>query len=284
MEAAFFDLDKTVIAKASTVAFGRPLYREGLLSRWLLLRALYAQLVYLYLGADDARLARMRNAALALTKGWNQETVRRVVRETLEEVIDPIVFEEALELIRQHHDEGRLVLIVSAAPEEIVRPLADYLGADGAIATRARIDADGRYSGELERYCYGPAKRDAIVAIAAERGIDLAASYAYSDSVTDVPMLEAVGHPVAVNPDRSLLRVARAREWDVRRFVKPVRLRDRVPMPNAAAAAGGGVTLAAVVAAVVVWWYLHRQPPAPAQPWWVWVTRPGASWRQRHRG
>jgi HAD superfamily hydrolase (TIGR01490 family) len=284
MEAAFFDLDKTVIAKASTVAFGRPLYREGLLSRWLLLRALYAQLVYLYLGADDARLARMRNAALALTKGWNQETVRRVVRETLEEVIDPIVFEEALELIRQHHDEGRLVLIVSAAPEEIVRPLADYLGADGAIATRARIDAEGRYSGELERYCYGPAKRDAIVAVAAERGIDLAASYAYSDSVTDVPMLEAVGHPVAVNPDRSLLRVARAKEWDVRRFVKPVRLRDRVPMPNAAAAAGGGVTLAAVVAAVVVWWYLHRQPPEPARPWWAWVTRPGASWRQRHRG
>jgi HAD superfamily hydrolase (TIGR01490 family) len=284
MEAAFFDLDKTVIAKASTVAFGRPLYREGLLSRWLLLRALYAQLVYLYLGADDARLARMRNAALALTKGWNQETVRRVVRETLEEVIDPIVFEEALELIRQHHDEGRLVLIVSAAPEEIVRPLADYLGADGAIATRARIDAEGRYSGELERYCYGPAKRDAIIAVAAERGIDLAASYAYSDSVTDVPMLEAVGHPVAVNPDRPLLRVARAKEWEVRRFVKPVRLRDRVPMPNAAAAAGGGVTLAAVVAAAVVWWYLHRQPPAPARPWWVSVTRPGASWRQRRRG
>jgi HAD superfamily hydrolase (TIGR01490 family) len=284
MEAAFFDLDKTVIAKASTVAFGRPLYREGLLSRWLLLRALYAQLVYLYLGADDARLARMRNAALALTKGWNQETVRRVVRETLEEVVDPIVFEEALELIRQHHDDGRLVLIVSAAPEEIVRPLADYLGADGAIATRARLDADGRYSGELERYCYGPAKRDAIVAVAEERGIDLAASYAYSDSVTDVPMLEAVGHPVAVNPDRALLRVARTNEWDIRRFVKPVRLRDRVPMPNAAAAAGGGVTLAAVVAAVVVWWYLHRQPPAPARRRWEWVTRPAASWRQPRQG
>jgi HAD superfamily hydrolase (TIGR01490 family) len=284
MEAAFFDLDKTVIAKASTVAFGRPLYREGLLSRWLLLRALYAQLLYLYLGADDARLARMRNAALALTKGWTQETVRRVVRETLEEVVHPIVFEEALELIHQHHEAGRLVLIVSAAPEEIVRPLAEYLGADDAIATRARIDADGRYSGELERYCYGPAKRDAIIAVAEERGIDLAASYAYSDSVTDVPMLEAVGHPVAVNPDRALLRVARANEWEVRRFVKPVRLRDRVPMPNAAAAAGGGVTLAAAVAAAVVWWYLHRQPPAPARGRWDWVTRPAASWRQLRRG
>ena len=285
MEAAFFDLDKTVIAKASMVAFGRPLYREGLLSRWLLLRALYGQLVYLYLGADDARLARMRNGALALTKGWHQDTVRRVVRETLEEVIDPIVFEEALELMREHREAGRLVLIVSASPEEIVRPLATYLGADDAIATRARLDDDGRYSGELERYCYGPAKVTAIVQVAEERGIDLAASYAYSDSVTDVPMLEAVGHPVAVNPDRALLRVAEARNWEVRRFVKPVRLRDRVPMPNAATAAAGGGVTAAMVAAGVVWWYLRREPPAPvASPWWKRATRPGASAPQRRRG
>jgi hypothetical protein len=103
--------------------------------------------------------------------------------------------------------------------------------------------------------------------------------------VTDLPMLEAVGHPVAVNPDRPLLKEARLREWEVRRFVKPVRLRDRVPMPNAAtAAAGGGVTLAAGVAAVVVWWYLRRQPPAPPRRWWDRVTRPAASWRPRRRG
>jgi HAD superfamily hydrolase (TIGR01490 family) len=280
MEAAFFDLDKTVIAKASTVAFGRPLYREGLLSRWLLLRALYAQLVYLYLGADDARLARMRNAALALTKGWQQDTVQRVVRETLEDVVDPIVYEEALELIRGHKEAGRQVLIVSASPEEIVEPLAAYLGADAAIATKARLDAEGRYSGELERYCYGPAKVTAIRAWAEANGVDLGGSYAYSDSVTDVPMLEAVGNPVAVNPDRALLRVARAREWEVRRFVQPVRLGDRVPMPNAAtAAAGGGVTLAAAVAGLGVWWYLRREPPAPET-----VRRRGASGRRRRRG
>lgn len=283
MEAAFFDLDKTVIAKASMVAFGRPLYREGLLSRWLLLRALYGQLVYLYLGADEARLARVRNAALALTRGWHQATVQRVVREALEDVVDPIVFEEALELIRAHRAAGRAVYLVSASPEEIVGPLADYLGTDGAIASRARLDDDGRYSGELDRYCYGPAKVTAMAELAEERGIDLAASFAYSDSVTDVPMLEAVGHPVAVNPDRALLRVARSREWEVRRFVKPVRLRDRVPMPNAAAAARGGVTLAVVVAAVVVWWSLRRQPPAPRRRWWQ-VRRRGASGRRRRRG
>jgi len=287
MEAAFFDLDKTVIAKASMVAFGRPLYREGLLSRWLLLRALYGQLLYLYLGADDARLARMRNAVLALTKGWHQETIQRIVRETLEDIVDPIVFEEALELIRQHHDEGRAVYIVSASPDEVVRPLAEYLGADDAIATLARLDGDGRFTGELERYCYGPAKVIAITELAAARDIDLAGSYAYSDSVTDVPMLEAVGHPVAVNPDRALLRIARAREWEVRRFVKPVRLRNRVPMPSAAtAAAGGGVTAAAVVAGVVVWWYLRREPatlpPAPPSRWER-IRRRAASVPRRRR-
>jgi len=284
VEAAFFDLDKTVIAKASMVAFGRPLYREGLVSRWLLLRALYGQLVYLYLGADEARLARMRNAALALTKGWHQDTVQRVVRETLEEVVDPIVFEEALELIRRHQDEGRAVLIVSASPDEVVRPLAEYLGADGAIATKARIDDHGRYSGELERYCYGPSKVEAISEVAREMGIDLARSYAYSDSVTDLPMLEAVGHPVAVNPDRALLRVARENEWEVLRFVKPVRLRDRVPMPTAATAAAGGGVTAAMVAGIVVWWYLRRQPPVPPPSRWGRVRRRAVSALPRRQG
>jgi len=288
VEAAFFDLDKTVIAKASMVAFGRPLYREGLLSRWLLLRALYGQLVYLWLGADEARLAKMRDAALRLTKGWHHENVSRIVRETLEEVIEPIVFEEALDLIRQHRSEGRLVVIISASPEEIVRPLAEYLGADVAIGTEAELDADGRYSGRLKRYSYGPAKADAMRELAAARDIDLDRSYAYSDSVTDVPMMEVVGHPVAVNPDRPLLRIAREREWEVRRFVKPVRLRDRVPMPSpAAAATGGGLTLTAVTAGVV-WWWLRRQPPEPPPPWWrrrrPAITLPGASWLPGRRG
>src|SRR5688572_24125032 len=207
MEAAFFDLDKTVIARASMVAFGKPLYRHGLLSRWLLLRALYGQLVYLYLGADEARLARMRNAVLALTKGWDHVHVSRIVEEALEEVVDPIVFDEALDLMRTHRDAGRRVVIISASPAEVVVPLAGYLGADEAVATRARLDDDGRYSGELEFYAYGPHKAEAMREMAEEEGVDLEASYAYSDSITDLPMLEAVGHPVVVNPDRELLRV-----------------------------------------------------------------------------
>src|SRR5437773_7575065 len=113
-EAAFFDLDKTVISRASMVAFGRPFYREGLVSRWLVLRALYGQLVYLYIGADEERLARMRDSVLALTKGWEQRRIRSIVEETLAEVIDPIVYDEALDLIAMHQRERRPVYIISA--------------------------------------------------------------------------------------------------------------------------------------------------------------------------
>jgi HAD superfamily hydrolase (TIGR01490 family) len=260
VEAAFFDLDKTVIARASMVAFGKPLYRAGLLSRWLLLRALYGQLVYLYLGADEARMAKMREAALRVTVGWSRDHIRSLVRETLEEVIEPIVFDEALDLIRLHQREGRKVFIVSASPEEIVDPLAEYLGVDDVIATRPKVDQHGRYSGEVDFYSYGPSKVTAMAEAAARDGIDLAASFAYSDSITDEPMLSAVGHPVAVNPDRALARVAAERGWEVRVFERPVRMRERVsmPTPGQTAAISGG--LAAIVAGVVVWWLLRREP------------------------
>ena len=261
MEAAFFDLDKTVIAKASMVAFGKPLYRAGLVSRWLVLRALYGQLVYLYLGADEERMAKMQSSVLRVTKVWDQAHVSKVVRETLEEVIEPIVYDEALDLIKAHQAAGRRVYIVSASPEEVVVPLARYLGADEAIATRARIDGNGRYTGEIDFYSYGPHKAEAMREVAAARGIDLAASYAYSDSETDIPMLEAVGHPVAVNPDRELSRLAAEREWEVQWFSHKVRLRDRVHMPPAGptAAVGGGLAGTAAAAAAA-WWWFHREP------------------------
>src|SRR5687767_9472322 len=137
------------------VAFGAPFQRAGLLSRWVLLRALWGQLVYLWLGADEKKLTKTRDAALKPTRGWEQARVRAIVREAIDEVIEPIVFEEALDLIRSHRAEGRLVAIVSASPVEVVEPLAEHLGAHIAIATEARVE-NGRYSGELVRYCYGP--------------------------------------------------------------------------------------------------------------------------------
>jgi HAD superfamily hydrolase (TIGR01490 family) len=312
MEAAFFDLDKTVIAKASMVAFSKPLYREGLISRWLLLRALYGQLVYLYLGADEARLARMKDAVLALTKGWEQAHVIEIVEAALTDVVEPIVYDEALELIREHHDAGRKVFIVSASPEEIVAPLARYLGVDAYLGTRTELDDEGRYNGVMAFYCYGPAKAEAMRAVAEEEGIDLSASYAYSDSATDIPMLEAVGHAVAVNPDRELARAATEHGWEIRTFSIEVRLRDRVPYKPALGLAGG--TAVAAAAGAGMWWWLqrrerHHPPPKGLAAGWAAVqdktpvgrlvgelgrraprrsptstTRLGPSWRQPPRG
>jgi HAD superfamily hydrolase (TIGR01490 family) len=262
VQAAFFDLDKTVIAKASMVAFGRPFQRAGMISRWLVLRALYGQLVYLYLGADEARMTRMRESALRITRGWDQRHVRELVRETLEEVIEPIIFEEALDLIREHQAAGRRVYIISASPEEIVEPLTEYLGADQAIATRTLVDEQGRYTGEVEFYSYGPEKATAMLAEAEARGIDLAESYAYSDSGTDIPMLEVVGHPVAVNPDRTLERHARDRDWEIRDFLHKVPLRQRVPVPPAGPTAAVSGTLAMAAAGAITWWWLRRRGPA----------------------
>ena len=199
MQAAFFDLDKTVIAKASIAAFGRPFYRGGLINRRLIVRSVVSQIIYLHLGASEQKLARVRESMLALTKGWDRDQIREIVREALEETVEPIIYAEALDLIEAHRAAGHLVYLVSASPEEIVEPLAEHLGVDGCIATRAVVDDEGRYAGEMEFYAYGPFKAEAIHALAAERSLDLAACSAYSDSYTDLPMLEVVGHPVAVN-------------------------------------------------------------------------------------
>jgi HAD superfamily hydrolase (TIGR01490 family) len=264
VEAAFFDLDKTVIAKASMVAFSGPLHRAGMLTRRTLLRAAWGQLIYAQFGASPEKLAKLRDSVLRLTIGWDQTVIGEIVRETLVDVVEPLVYDEALELIRTHRAAGRKVFLVSASPEEVVAPLAQYLGVDEAIATRAELDDAGRYTGRTERYCYGPEKVAAMDEVATRDGIDLAASFAYSDSATDIPMLEAVGHPVAVNPDRVLLRTARRNDWEVRRFTRRVPLRERVSMPAPRhAALGGGAVLAAVGAGVAArWLWEKRQPPS----------------------
>jgi phosphoserine phosphatase len=166
-----------------------------------------------------------------------------------------------------HRARGRRVFIVSSSPEEVVRPLAERLGDVEVIATRVEIE-DGRYAGRLAFYCYGPNKAVAIREVADRDGIDLGESYAYSDSITDLPMLEAVGHPVAVNPDRDLRRVATERGWRIRDFRRPVRLRQRLPaVPRndrllvRAAAVGAGVLL---VGWIVLRPRAGRQPPASA--------------------
>jgi len=257
--AAFFDLDKTIIAKSSVLAFGKPFYREGLLSRRAIVKSMYAQIVYMLVGADESKMEEVREAMLALTRCWQQDHVAQIVAETLDEVISPIVFAEALELFDAHHAAGRRVVIVSSSPAEVVNPLGSYLGADEVIATRARIDDDGAYTGELEFYAYGPHKAEAIREMAVREGIDLARSYAYSDSITDLPMLDLVGNPVAVNPDRELARVARDRDWETITFERPVRLRDRVPVPPKGPTIAAGSALAAVGAGAALYLWLRRR-------------------------
>jgi HAD superfamily hydrolase (TIGR01490 family) len=247
---AFFDLDKTIIAKSSTLAFTRPMFRAGLLSGTTLAKAGIAQAYYQAFGADHDQLERVKEELAAMTKGWDRAEIEALVTETVDEVVTPLVYAEALAIIEEHRGKGRRVVVISASPEEIVRPLCRYLGIDDVIATKAAVDEEGRYTGELELYAYGPGKAEAMREMAEREGIDLEASYAYSDSITDLPMLETVGHPVVVNPDSELAAVAAERGWPIRKFESAVTMRDKLP---AIAASGAVVT---GIAAVLAYWAL----------------------------
>jgi HAD superfamily hydrolase (TIGR01490 family) len=229
--AAFFDLDKTIIAKSSTLAFSKPFQAGGLISRRAVLRSAYAQFVYHVGGADHDQMEKMRQFLSALCAGWDVETVRHIVAETLHNVVDPLVYDEAVSLIEEHQLAGRDVIIVSASGSEVVEPIGELLGADGVVATQMRI-VDGRYTGEIDYYAYGANKAAALQRLAVEHHYDLSTSYAYSDSVTDVHMLEVVGHPYAVNPDRELRKEAVARGWPILVFTRPVALRSRMRLPQ----------------------------------------------------
>ena len=173
MEAAFFDLDKTVIDRASIAAFGRPFLKGGLINRRLVARAAISQLIYLYFGADEERLVRVRESMLAVTKGWDRAQVRQIVRETMLQTMEPIMYAEALELMELHRAAGHRVYLVSASPEEIVLPLADLLGVDGAICSRGEVDEQGRYTGRMAFYAYGESKATAMRELAERTGLDL---------------------------------------------------------------------------------------------------------------
>ena len=248
LSAAFFDLDKTVIAKSSALAFGRPFYRDGLISRRDVVKSAYAQFMFRLGGTDEQTMARTRDYLADLTKGWKVDQVRQIVAEALDELINPYVYAEAASLIVEHQAAGRDVVLVSASGDEIVRPIGELLGVPDVIATRMSI-VDGRYSGQVAFYAAGESKAQGVRALAAERGYDLADCYAYSDSSSDLPLLEAVGHPTAVNPSRTLRRVAVENAWPILEFRHPVplgrRLRDRpaVPITAAALAAGVGVAI-----------------------------------------
>ncbi len=256
--AVFFDLDKTVIAKSSALAFGRPFYQGGLINRRTVLKSSYAQFVFHVSGADEAQMSRMRDYLTALCTGWDVKTVREIVAETLHELIDPLIYDEAAGLIEEHQAAGRDVVIVSSSGEEVVAAIGELLGVEHVIATRM-VEVDGRYTGEIEFYAYGPNKAAAIRELAAAEGYDLASSFAYSDSSTDLPMLEAVGHPTAVNPDKALRRAAVERGWPILTFARPVSLRSRFTLRRSSVpyVAGAAVGMGAAVAGLA--WYAQRR-------------------------
>ncbi|OBH03511.1 MULTISPECIES: HAD-IB family hydrolase [unclassified Mycobacterium] len=256
--AAFFDLDKTIIAKSSTLAFSKPFFNQGLLNRRAVLKSSYAQFIYLLSGADHDQMDRMRIHMTNMVAGWDVEQVKSIVNETLHDIVTPLVFAEAADLIAAHKLCGRDVVVVSASGEEIVAPIARALGATHAMATRMVVE-DGRYTGEIAFYCYGEGKVQAIHELAAREGYPLEHCYAYSDSITDLPMLESVGHPSVVNPDRGLRREAVERGWPVLSFSRPVSLRDRIPAPSGAAiATTAAVGVSALAAGAVTYSLLRR--------------------------
>jgi len=240
--AAFFDLDKTIIAKSSSLAFSKPFQAGGLITRGAMLRSAYAQFVYLVGGADHDQMEKIRAFMSQLVEGWDVGTVKEIVAETLHHVVDPIVYDEAVSLMEEHRLAGRDVVIVSTSGAEVVGPIGELLGADDVIASRLEI-VDGKYTGQIDYYAYADEKARAIEAMAAERGYDLEQCFAYSDSITDAPMLGAVGHPHAVNPDKELRKLAASKGWPILQFTRPVTLRSRIPVKPTLAALTVGTAL-----------------------------------------
>lgn len=260
--AAFFDLDKTVIAKSSTLAFSRPFFQEGLINRRAVLKSAYAQFVFMLAGADADQMDRMRAHITSLCTGWDVEQVNAIVEETLHDIVDPLVYKEATQLIEEHKEQGHDVVVLSASGAEVVSPIARLLGATHSAGTRMVV-ADGRYTGEVEFSCSAANKARAATELAELHGYDLSRCHAYSDSVTDLPLLESVGHPTVINPDRSLRREAVQRGWPSLAFEHPVSLRARITAPSGTAVTAAAVGMGAVAAAGAAWygiryWRRHR--------------------------
>ncbi len=233
--AAFFDLDRTLISGSSTFYFGVAAWRNRLLNGRALVTDAAQALSFKIFGATDERSEAIRDRILDAVDGIEREQLLALNEDIVPRILEK-VRPESRGLIDMHHEAGRDCWIVSASPQEMVDPLASALGMEGGIGTRSEV-ADGRYTGQLDGpFVYGDGKAEAIAKLAAERGYDLRLSYAYSDSASDLPMMEMVGHPVAVNPDRALEAVAHQRGWPTVVFAR--RAKKVVKTTTAVATAG----------------------------------------------
>jgi HAD superfamily hydrolase (TIGR01490 family) len=251
-EAAFFDLDRTLMAGSSAYEFARASYRNGLLSRRQLAAGAWANLKFRLRGSTDAATDELREQIAAAIEGVRVRDLQRLGPDVLAGVL-PRVYPQMLRVAWEHQDAGRRIYICTAAAHELAEVLALVLGFDGGIGARSEVH-DGVYTGRPHGpFTYREGKAQAIRELAVRDGIDLAASWAYSDSESDLPMLRAVGHPVAVNPDATLARIAREEGWEVLRFERLGRRLALAGTLLAATAAGGVGSLA-----------LARRRPSPA--------------------
>jgi HAD superfamily hydrolase (TIGR01490 family) len=212
--AAFFDLDRTLIRRSSVLALAGTFRQRGLISRVDLAKSAFWQVLFGLRGASAERVRRASEDGMRILDGFSVKEMQELVGDAMEPVLRPLVYDEPLHLVRRHREQGERVYIVSATLQEIVQHIADDLGFDGAVGSTCEI-VDGVYTGRSLRAVHGEGKAQAIRELAASDRLDLAECTAYSDSHTDVPFLEAVGHPVAANPDRQLRRLARERGWPV---------------------------------------------------------------------
>jgi HAD superfamily hydrolase (TIGR01490 family) len=216
--AAFFDLDRTLMSGSSGAQFGRAAFRSGMVSRRQMTRWTIQHLQYRLRGATDQDTEELVEELRELLAGVPERDLKRMVPDLMASIL-PRIYPQMLAEVRSHQDAGRPAFIVSAASHGVVELLAQVLDMEGGIGSRYEVDADGRYTGELiGGLNYGELKIAPMRRFAAEHDLDLEASWAYSDSISDRPMLELVGNPVAVNPDAELLKLARERGWQVMRF------------------------------------------------------------------
>jgi len=244
--AAFFDLDKTLMAGSSGMQFARIAANRKIVSRRQLASWGGEHLRYRLRGTTDARTAEVLRVARELISGLPATTVDRMGPEVMAAIL-PRVYPQMLDEVYAHQDAGRATFIVSAAGNGVVEMLANVLGMDGGIGTRYEVDGEGNFTGRFDGpFVYGEGKVEAMRAFAAEHDIDLAASYAYSDSVSDLPMLRAVGKAVVVNPDPPLLEIAREEGWQTLRFERIGRRLVAIAVTLLATVAGfGGSRIAA---------------------------------------
>jgi len=215
--AAFFDLDRTLLRRSSALALAGTFRQRGLISRRQLAKAAAWQMLFVLRGAGHESVRRAAEDGLIILRGFRPEEMRDLVASAMEPILQPLVYAEPLRLVEQHRERGEPVFIVSATLQEIVEGIAEELGFDGALGTICEV-RDGVYTGHAVRALHAENKASCIRELAAKRGFDLAECTAYSDSHTDLPFLDAVGHPVVVNPDRELRRIAGERGWPILEF------------------------------------------------------------------